>query len=173
MNPVAPDQTAAIPRDELLAYVQRMRGVEDPCDDCAGLGVKSYGSCATWRGGASGQMITIDVCDRCWGSGDVYRPGADLRRLRDEEAQRVAAAAVDLLARSAGMSYGETFPVTAALIELLEAFAAALEQRTRAAATITLRVRRPPPDPYGNRYGHFARRLATVLRLARERAPKA
>ena len=41
-----------------------------PCKDCSGSGVKAYGSTATWRGGAGGQMVTTAVCDKCWGSGD-------------------------------------------------------------------------------------------------------
>jgi len=45
-----------------------------PCPHCGGSGVKSYGSTATWHGGAGGQMITTDVCDACWGSGDDKNP---------------------------------------------------------------------------------------------------
>lgn len=67
------------------------RGVDgDPCDRCNGAGVFSYGNTATWRGGAGGNMVTLDVCNACWGSGDQERKGCDLRRLRAEldEAQR-------------------------------------------------------------------------------------
>jgi hypothetical protein len=44
------------------------------CSDCAGWGVKLYGSTATWRGGIGGQAMTTDVCDVCWGSGDKAQP---------------------------------------------------------------------------------------------------
>ena len=57
------------------------RGVQDPCWVCCGSGVRDYGSTSTWRGGVGGQMITTDVCDHCWGTGDEYRHGADLRKL--------------------------------------------------------------------------------------------
>lgn len=46
--------------------------------------------------------ISYDVCDHCWGSGDAHRHWTDLRKLRDEEAQRVAHAASELLSQSVG-----------------------------------------------------------------------
>jgi hypothetical protein len=49
------------------------RGVANPCERCDGLGVRVYGSTATWHGGIGGQACTLDVCDRCWGSGDEFR----------------------------------------------------------------------------------------------------
>lgn len=67
----------------------RWRGVDDPCLKCEGRGVRWYGSTSTWRGGMGAAMITWDVCDVCWGSGDRYRHGCDLRQLRDEESKRV------------------------------------------------------------------------------------
>ena len=57
------------------------RGVEVACAACGGTGQRSYGSTATWRGGCGGQAITQDVCDRCWGTGDANRHGANLREL--------------------------------------------------------------------------------------------
>ena len=45
-----------------------------PCGPCGGSGVQMYGSTATWRGGCGGQMMTADVCDKCWGSGRKDRP---------------------------------------------------------------------------------------------------
>lgn len=62
-------------------YLRQWRGVDDPCTKCQGAGVRSYSSTATWRGGMGGCMITTDVCDRCWGSGDEHRHGEDLRAL--------------------------------------------------------------------------------------------
>src|SRR5690606_40467801 len=44
-------------------------GNATPCELCHGLGVRAYGSTATWRGGAGGQAITSDGRDRGWGSG--------------------------------------------------------------------------------------------------------
>lgn len=62
------------------------RGVgEYPCARCTGLGRRTYGSTATWRGGIGGQAMTPDVCDECWGSGDAMRLGVNLKAL---EAQR-------------------------------------------------------------------------------------
>lgn len=50
------------------------------CKDCQGSGYKGYGCTSTWRGGAGGQQITSDVCDKCWGSGMSNKPWANLRR---------------------------------------------------------------------------------------------
>lgn len=61
------------------------RGIEyrkDACPKCGGSGVVAYGSTATWMGGLGGQAITNGVCDECWGSGDITRKWADLRKLR-------------------------------------------------------------------------------------------
>lgn len=55
--------------------------VEDPCPRCSGLGRKSYGNTTGWRGTAGGSMMTTDVCDECWGTGEAHRKGADLRKL--------------------------------------------------------------------------------------------
>lgn len=88
--------------EDHLARFLVWRGITDPCLTCTGTGTRLYPSTATWRGGMGGAMMTTDVCDTCWGSGDRHRAGVDLRRLRDEESKRTAAAAVDLLARAAG-----------------------------------------------------------------------
>ncbi len=66
------------------------RDVTDPCRSCGGLGVKVYGSTATWRrGGVAGQMMTAAVCDACWGSGDANKKWTDLRAL-DREMNQAA-----------------------------------------------------------------------------------
>lgn len=57
-----------------------LRNVVDPCLGCDGLGVKTYGNTSTWRGGIGGSMMTTDVCNRCWGSGDAGRPWPDWRK---------------------------------------------------------------------------------------------
>lgn len=62
--------------------VLEMRGVEYPCTKCHGIGVRTYGDTATWGGGGGGQIITNGVCDVCWGTGDEYRHGANLRQFR-------------------------------------------------------------------------------------------
>jgi len=80
----------------------RWRHVEDPCEICCGAGARMYGNGATWRGGMSVAACTVDVCDTCWGTGDRYRRGLDLRALRDEECTRVAKAAATALADSCG-----------------------------------------------------------------------
>ena len=61
----------------LLLY----RDIEIPCNVCNGLGVKTYGDTSTWHHGIGGQMITSDVCDACWGSGDKNRHWANLRQI--------------------------------------------------------------------------------------------
>ena len=57
------------------------RGVIDTCTKCGGTGTVVYGSTATWRGGIGGQMMTNDVCDKCWGSGDEHKHWTNLRAL--------------------------------------------------------------------------------------------
>lgn len=51
------------------------------CKGCGGSGVKVYGDTSTWRSGIGGQMITADVCDKCWGSGKVNAPWTNLRKI--------------------------------------------------------------------------------------------
>lgn len=58
------------------------RGVTEPCEKCGGMGVRAYPNTSTWHGGVGGQMITDDVCDGCWGSGDANRPWPDWRELK-------------------------------------------------------------------------------------------
>lgn len=88
-------------RDELRAELQQRkdnfyrnalywRGIDEEyggakvCNACGGSGQRGYGSTSTWHGGVGGQQITGDVCDKCWGSGDLNNKGADLRRLTSE-----------------------------------------------------------------------------------------
>jgi DnaJ-class molecular chaperone len=68
---------------QLLQACLEWRGLEDatPCRECGGSGVKCYGSTATWRGGVGGQIMTNDVCDKCWGSGDDDRSWPSHRAL--------------------------------------------------------------------------------------------
>lgn len=72
-------------RDDAQAEVERLRAAcsmtTNPCPRCGGDGRRIYGSTATWHGGIGGQMLTVDVCDGCWGTGDAVRKGVDLRKM--------------------------------------------------------------------------------------------
>jgi hypothetical protein len=63
-------------KEEIYKMFLEWRGIDPDfgmvCSSCSGSGVKSYGSTSTWRGGIGGQMITTDVCDKCWGSGNAH-----------------------------------------------------------------------------------------------------
>lgn len=109
--------------DDMRQRFLDWRGVDDPCLKCHGTGNIAYGSTATWRGGAGGAMITTDVCDTCWGTGDRYRHGANLRTLRAEEEKRIAERAVDLLARSVGASLSTCRVEIHEIIKAIEALA--------------------------------------------------
>lgn len=76
------------------AFIEH-RGVDVPCQSCRGLGTRLYGSTATWHGGAGGQTVTTDICDRCWGSGDEERHGVNLRTLAGKDAEVAAAVAME------------------------------------------------------------------------------
>ena len=72
--------------DDVYDNMLRWRGIDrgsgdEPCKRCSGSGIAAYGSASTWRGGISGQVITSDVCDKCWGSGNAEKPWVNLRRL--------------------------------------------------------------------------------------------
>ena len=67
---------------KLNAAIFSWLDIEHPCPTCGGRGRRSYPSTATWHGGIGGQMITGDVCDTCWGSGDADRHWTNLRVLR-------------------------------------------------------------------------------------------
>ena len=67
-----------------LKHFLRLRGVQDPCPKCKGLGSYNYPSGATWRGGMGTCAFQHDICDQCWGTGDVHRIGTDIRKLEAE-----------------------------------------------------------------------------------------
>lgn len=73
--------------DELLGIFLGWRGIEpgEACNECNGSGVTTYGSTATWRGSIGGQALTLDVCDRCWGSGSRLKPWPSRRRVASPE----------------------------------------------------------------------------------------
>jgi hypothetical protein len=58
-------------------------GIEKVCPDCGGTGKKAYGNTSTWRHGIGGQAITSDICDNCWGSGDLQHKWLNLRHLNN------------------------------------------------------------------------------------------
>lgn len=91
--------------EELHQRLLAWRGVDDPCLKCNGAGNVVYGHGSTWRGGMGATCTALDVCDSCWGTGDRYRYGVNLRQLRDEESKRVAERAVSALADSTGAQF--------------------------------------------------------------------
>ena len=54
---------------------------ENVCHECNGSGKKSYASTSTWCGEWGASAITIDVCNKCWGSGDNKNIWTNLRNL--------------------------------------------------------------------------------------------
>jgi len=51
------------------------------CSKCGGSGSFMYSNTATYRakpGTVAGQAFTEDVCNLCWGSGDMNNPGINL-----------------------------------------------------------------------------------------------
>lgn len=62
---------------EALFSVMTDRGIDhysSVCYTCQGQGVRVYCNTTTWHGGIGGQSMTSDVCDKCWGSGNIDRP---------------------------------------------------------------------------------------------------
>jgi hypothetical protein len=66
-------------QEEVLGW--RGIEVENVCKECGGAGSKAYGNTSTYHYGAGGQMITISVCDKCWGSGDSAHPWMSWRKI--------------------------------------------------------------------------------------------
>lgn len=81
------------------------RRIETPCPMCKGAGGIVYASGATWRGGMGTASMEYDVCDQCWGSGDVANPWTDLRKLEKDRDERIKAEAATLLMRASGAQY--------------------------------------------------------------------
>lgn len=112
-----------------IAELCRLRGVQDPCERCHGLGVRSYSNTATWRGGIGGQAFTRDTCDTCWGSGDKFHKFFDLRKQRDEERVRVTTRVHEYFAKDCG-SYLDSFvPALEALTSELDRLARGRKER--------------------------------------------
>ena len=70
-------------REQQYAEMLEWRGISEhdsACKICGGSGRKTYGSTSTWRGGGGGQMMTVSVCDACWGSGMADKPWPSWRK---------------------------------------------------------------------------------------------
>lgn len=103
-------------------WMLEQRGIETACPVCQGVGSRRYPSTSTWRGGMGGASITSDVCDKCWGSGDVARPWTDLRRLRNTERERIHLGAAALLAERCGVGLRTLLPGLDELVSELRKF---------------------------------------------------
>jgi hypothetical protein len=66
---------------EAEAQFLRKRGVSAPCIVCRGVGVLAYPNKSTWRRSVGEACLTYDVCGECWGTGDRFRHGTNIRRL--------------------------------------------------------------------------------------------
>jgi hypothetical protein len=66
------DEEFARELNNMIITYRNIRG--HMCDHCYGWGVKTYPTTATYHGGIGGCAMTPDVCDKCWGSGDIDNP---------------------------------------------------------------------------------------------------
>lgn len=110
--------------EECYRWALAWRDVEEPCQACGGSGRRLYGSTATWHGGIGGAAMTWDVCDRCWGTGDARRKGADLRAMTAARRAWEAEQCAKWLGDRIGASLSTMRP-------LLLAVATALQAETR------------------------------------------
>lgn len=55
-------------------WMMAHRGAHRACGRCQGFGTQMYGSGSTYLGGIAGAVCTMDLCSKCWGSGDESRP---------------------------------------------------------------------------------------------------
>jgi hypothetical protein len=96
------DDSMREPAERVYEHVLHVRDIEDfqICPKCKGYGTTMYPNTSGWRRSAGGAMMTTDVCDQCWGSGNKDRPWNDLRKMQDTIERRIAERAVDALARS-------------------------------------------------------------------------
>jgi hypothetical protein len=69
------------------------RGIDlrDVCPKCSGAGVYAYANTATWHlsQGLTGQALTNDICDSCWGSGSKSKPWLNLRKYHHDTQQLI------------------------------------------------------------------------------------
>lgn len=116
---------------ELLKRFLDWRGIEEACPICGGSGRRVYSQTCTWRGGMGGNVMTSDVCDFCWGSGDKYRHGANIRELERTERQRITAEAALLLARRAGVGFSDSKAIYEELAKEMGRLARGRKERPR------------------------------------------
>lgn len=83
-----------------------LRGVEEPCSRCSGLGCYLYSHGSTWQGGMGTAGGRIDICDLCWGTGDANRAGVDLRKLTSDRKDWESHQAAEWLAKRLGLRIG-------------------------------------------------------------------
>lgn len=76
------DEQAVSFSEKFYERLYNLRRIGNPCVKCNGLGSRTYGSTATWRGGIGGAAMTTAVCDKCWGSGSD-RPWYSHREFED------------------------------------------------------------------------------------------
>ena len=102
------------------AQILRIRGVNSPCDTCAGYGWRQYSHGSTWRGGMGTAAFCADVCDQCWGSGDANRQGMNLRLMEAKRKAWDADQCYQWLASQLGGSLSLIRPRLGQLAELCE-----------------------------------------------------
>lgn len=97
---------------------RRARAGIDNCSVCDGVGTREYFG-GGWRKGMSASTMRVDVCDRCWGSGDSSQPGANIADL--EAAREVWKAEQALLhfARETGAAIPSQRAYILAIVDLL------------------------------------------------------
>lgn len=94
-------------RQEFYQFLKDARGIYpgDECQACNGIGTRVYGNTSGWRGGIGGAMMTTDVCDKCWGSGDKTRPWTNIRALEAKRADWEEDQVIEYLQRRLGLSF--------------------------------------------------------------------
>lgn len=55
------------------------------CPYCRGFGKRTYSNTSAWRHGIGGQMMTVGICDLCWGTGRTDETGVNLKKLESVE----------------------------------------------------------------------------------------
>jgi len=70
--------------DSFEERVLDWRGIskENICPSCGGSGKRMYPNTTTWHGGIGGQALTLDICDECWGSGDISNKWLNLKKIK-------------------------------------------------------------------------------------------
>lgn len=107
--------------NEIARLLHRRRGVDDPCKACHGWGCRSYSSTATWRGGIGGQAFCMDICDKCWGTGDSFRIGTDIRALEQKQREWEREQCLQYFARVTGSTLSVMREHVRAMADILSA----------------------------------------------------